>query len=162
MSPKAALAKLGVAYAIAGPSEESSLLTLEQLLLAAMPLIKDDLKAMCLAYTWLCRFSGLLSEERLLAAFTGATGTDARVAAGLLLKACPGGFKRFRSLALLAPLPKNGEIARGLSRHAEAGRCPFDPEMLSLGVMVSQLEQEDEKKLRPRRWVEAQARLRAV
>jgi len=162
MNPLIALAELGIAFSIKDPPAESGC-SLEALIVAGMPLVKTDLKAIKLLFTWLAANGDLLIEANLISALNnGGTKVDRAVVAGLLSK-LPLSLKFNNLISGTEKVSDGGrEIGLRLSRHIGQGVCVPDPDLLRFGLLISEINLLDVKKLRSRSYVVARAeRVRA-
>jgi hypothetical protein len=157
MNPLIALAELGIAFSITDAPAESGL-SLEALIVAGMPLVKTDLKAIKLLFTWLEANGDLLNEQVLISALNK-TGTkvDRAILAGLLSK-LPLAQRFANFIAATEKVSDSAqEIGPRLSRHISQGVCMPDPSLLKFGLMISEINLLDMKKLRSRSYVMARA-----
>lgn len=160
MREKLYLALIGINFSV---SEEEKGLdvnkSFEELIFLSMNSIVSDLKFAGLLYSWLVKHSDLLDEKKLYHFFSN-NPTYYCFMSGLILKTK--NISRFKFFLENTPKnPDNSLIPYKSKRHVEWGFEKPDPEILSQGITITTITLDDDKKLRPRKWIEAQFQLKS-
>ncbi|MCM0606007.1 MAG: hypothetical protein KA715_07940 [Xanthomonadaceae bacterium] len=147
------LRSIGISFTVRTIDFKKEIVTPEEAIMSALPIVKSDMLTLELMYTWLRHNSELIHAESLQKKIESETNpTHLAFLAGLLAST---GDRRLLMVASKIKYSKknvNDEVDKTLWLSVKFGQVEPDPIFLKFGLKISQLQEEDEKKFIPKKY----------